>query len=79
MRSVFSLRREEERVSILQPRAVVSGVRLRGTKGRLCNFCFDFLFCEHVRALPLAAAVAVLPFSDLGDEVAVVIADPVRM
>ena len=44
-------------------------------KEKLCNF----LFREHISALPLAAAVAVLPFSDLGDEVAVVIADPVRM
>ena len=44
-------------------------------KEKLCNF----LFCEHISALLLAAAAAVLPFSDLEDEVGVVIADPVRM
>lgn len=55
----------------------MSGVSFRKMKEKkLCNF---FLFREHIRALPLATAVAVLTFSDLGDEVAVVIADPVRM
>lgn len=53
----------------------MSGVSLRKMKEKLCNF----LFHEHISALPSATAVAVLPFSDLGDEVAVVIADPVRM
>ena len=38
-----------------------------------------FLFHEHISALPLAAAVAFLLFSDLGDEEAVGTADPVRM
>ena len=44
-------------------------------KEKLCNF----LFCEHINALLLAAAVAVLPFSDLEDEMALIIADLVRM
>lgn len=54
----------------------MSGVSLRKMKEKLHNL----LFHEHISALPLATAVAVLPFfSDLGDKVAVVIADPVRM
>lgn len=53
----------------------MSGISLRKTKEKLCNFWFH----EHISALPLVAAVAVLQFSDSGDMVAVVIADPVKM
>lgn len=49
----------------------MSGVSIRKMKEKLCNF----LFREHVSALPSATAAALLPRSDLGDEVAVVIAD----
>ena len=73
--NVFVWGMKKKRVSVLQQWALASAISLRKMKEKLCNF----LFREHISASPLAAAVAVLPFSDLGDDVAVVIADPVRM
>ena len=73
--NVFFWGMKKKRVSFIQQWALASALSLRKMKEKLCNF----LFCEHISALLLAAAAAVLPFSDLEDEVGVVIADPVRM
>ena len=73
--NVFFWGMKKKKVSVLQQWALASALSFGKVKKKLCNF----LFCEHISALLLAAAVAVLPFSDLEDEVAVVIADPVRM
>ena len=73
--NVFVWGMKKKRVSVLQQWALASAISLRKMKEKLCNF----LFCEHINALLLAAAVAVLPFSDLEDEMALIIADLVRM
>lgn len=75
---MFSLRHEEEK-GFHSPAVSLCVRRLFQKNEGKKNCAIFLLFCEHIRALPLAAAVAVLTFSDLGDEVAVVIAEPVRM
>lgn len=68
---MFSLRHEEEFPS---PSFCVTR-QFKKNEGKLGNCSFR----EHIGALPLATAVAVLLPSDLGDQVADVVADPVRM
>lgn len=76
---MFSLRHEEEKVFHSPAMSLCVRCSFQKNEGKKNCAIFLLLFREHISALPLAAAVAVLTFSDLGDEVAVVIADPVRM